>query len=110
MSTWTISANFRKVSMASSMPHFFEELLCVEELVDTVEDSIELCFCSKCHYGAMLGFKSNRPPTLYNDNQSALAITDFHSMKKHYDNKLRRMIKIIKSGVLQVPSQQHHDC
>ena len=54
-----------------------------------------------------LGFKSNGPPTLYNNNQLALVIikssqTNFHSMKKHYDIKLKRMIEIIKSGVLHI--------
>lgn len=44
---------------------------------------------------------------IYNDNQLALAIikssqTNFHSMKKHYNIKLKRMIEIFKSSVLQI--------
>ena len=51
--------------------------------------------------------RAKTTPILYNDNQSALAIirsgqTDFHGVKKHYDVKLKRMIEIVKSGVLRI--------
>jgi hypothetical protein len=54
-----------------------------------------------------VGIGQGQPYKIYNNNQGAIAIvssgpTDFHGAQKHFDLKLKQLIEIVNTGLLQL--------